>query len=140
MTDQKIEILFASIEKMNKRLGSIEAMMKATTKKISDIEDSFQSDSDDSAWEGFGPKPEKTPINPNAEQYTLELHHGPYTIYRHDGESDKEWQRRKDHLMDQRITFLNGSGVNGTPEQVAYLQRIEERLGRKVFQYPLATT
>jgi hypothetical protein len=140
MTDQKIEILFASIEKMNKRLGSIEAMMKATTKKISDIEDSFQSDSDDSAWEGFGPKPEKTPINPNAEQYTLELHHGPYTIYRHDGESDKEWQRRKDHLMDQRITFLNGSGVNGTPEQVAYLQRIEERLGRKVFEYPLATT
>jgi hypothetical protein len=140
MTDQKIEILFASIEKMNKRLGSIEAMMKATTKKISDIEDSFQSDSDDSAWEGFGPKPEKTPINPNAEQHTLELHHGPYTIYRHDGESDKEWQRRKDHLMDQRITFLNGSGVNGTPEQVAYLQRIEERLGRKVFQYPLATT
>jgi hypothetical protein len=140
MTDQKIEILFASIEKMNKRLGSIEAMMKATTKKISDIEDSFQSDSDDSAWEGFGPKPEKTTINPNAEQYTLELHHGPYTIYRHDGESDKEWQRRKDHLMDQRITFLNGSGVNGTPEQVAYLQRIEERLGRKVFQYPLATT
>jgi hypothetical protein len=140
MTDQKIEILFASIEKMNKRLGSIEAMMKSTTKKISDIEDSFQSDSDDSAWEGFGPKPEKTPVNPNAEQYTLELHHGPYTIYRHDGESDKEWQRRKDHLMDQRITFLNGSGVNGTPEQVAYLQRIEERLGRKVFQYPLATT
>ena len=140
MTDQKIEILFASIEKMNKRLGSIEAMMKATTKKISDIEDSFQSDSDDNAWEGFGPKPEKTPINPNAEQYTLELHHGPYTIYRHDGESDKEWQRRKDHLMDQRITFLNGSGVNGTPEQVSYLQRIEERLGRKVFQYPLATT
>ena len=140
MTDQKIEILFASIEKMNKRLGSIEAMMKATTKKISDIEDSFQSDSDDSAWEGFGPKPEKTPVNPNAEQYTLELHHGPYTIYPHDGESDKEWQRRKDHLMDQRITFLNGSGQNGTPEQVAYLQRIEERLGRKVFQYPLATT
>lgn len=140
MTDQKIEILFASIEKMNKRLGSIEAMMKSTTKKISDIEDSFQSESDDSAWEGFGPKPEKTPINPNAEQHTLELHHGPYTIYRHDGESDKEWQRRKDHLMDQRITFLNGSGQNGTPEQVAYLQRIEERLGRKVFQYPLATT
>jgi hypothetical protein len=140
MTDQKIEILFASIEKMNKRLGSIEAMMKATTKKISDIEDSLQSESDDNAWEGFGPKPEKTPVNPNAEQYTLELHHGPYTIYRHDGESDKEWTRRKDHLMDQRITFLNGSGQNGTPEQVAYLQRIEERLGRKVFQYPLATT
>jgi len=140
MTDDKIGILFTTVEKINQRLGSIEAMMKSTTKKISDIEESLESDSDDSAWEGFGPKPEKTPINPNAEQYTLELHHGPYTIYRHDGESDKEWQRRKDHLMDQRITFLNGSGVNGTPEQVAYLQRIEERLGRKVFQYPLATT
>ena len=140
MTDDKIGILFTTVEKINQRLGSIEAMMKSTTKKISDIEESLESDSDDNAWEGFGPKPEKTPINPNAEQYTLELHHGPYTIYRHDGESDKEWQRRKDHLMDQRITFLNGSGQNGTPEQVAYLQRIEERLGRKVFQYPLATT
>jgi hypothetical protein len=140
MTDDKIGILFTTVEKINQRLGSIEAMMKATTKKISDIEESLESDSDDSAWEGFGPKPEKTPINPNAEQYTLELHHGPYTIYRHDGDSDKEWQRRKDHLMDQRVTFLNGSGQNGTPEQVAYLKRIEERLGRKVFQYPLATT
>jgi len=140
MTDDKIGILFTTVEKINQRLGSIEAMMKSTTKKISDIEESLESDSDDNAWEGFGPKPEKTPINPNAEQYTLELHHGPYTIYRHDGESDKEWQRRKDHLMDQRITFLNGSGQNGTPDQVAYLQRIEERLGRKVFQYPLATT
>ena len=140
MTDDKIGILFTTVEKINQRLGSIEAMMKSTTKKISDIEESLESDSDDNAWEGFGPKPEKTPINPNAEQYTLELHHGPYTIYRHDGESDKEWTKRKDHLMDQRITFLNGSGQNGTPEQVAYLQRIEERLGRKVFEYPLATT
>ena len=42
--------------------------------------------------------------------------------------------------MDQRVTFLNGSGVDGTPEQVAHLQRIEERLGRKIFKYPLATT
>ena len=140
MTDQKIDILFASIEKMNKRLGSIEAMMKATTKKISDIEDSFQSDTDIDTWEGFGPKPERQPLNPNAETYTLELHHGPYTIRRDDGESDKEWQRRKDHLMDQRVTFLNGSGQNGTPEQVAYLQRIEARLGRKISQHSLATT
>ena len=56
MTDQKIEILFASIEKMNTRLGSIEAMMKSTTKKISEIEDSFQSDSDDSAWGRLWPE------------------------------------------------------------------------------------
>jgi len=140
MTDQKIDILFASIEKMNQRLGSIEATIKANNQKISDIEDFLESGSDDSNCEGFGPKPDRQPFNPNAETYTLELHHGPYTIRRDDGESDKEWQRRKDHLMDQRVTFLNGSGQNGTPEQVAHLQRIETRLGRKIFQYPLATT
>jgi hypothetical protein len=100
---------------------------------------SYQEDDDDS-YEGFGPKPERQPFNPNAETYTLELRNGPYTIRRDDGESDKEWQRRKDHLMDQRVTFLNGSGQNGTPEQVAYLQRIETRLGRKIFENPLATT
>jgi hypothetical protein len=135
VTAEKFDKLAKFLEKMSKRLNEIEA---SNNKIMEQLESG--GDSDDSAWEGFGPKPEKTPVNPNAEQYTLELHHGPYTIYRHDGESDKEWQRRKDHLMDQRITFLNGSGVNGTPEQVAYLQRIEERLGRKVFQYPLATT
>jgi len=128
MTDQKIEILFASIEKMNKRLGSIEAMMKATTKKISDIENSFQSDSDDGVWEGFGPKPEKQPFNPNAETYTLELSHGPYTLRRDDDEDDKEWARRKKHLMNQRVGFLNGSGVSGTPEQEANLKEIYDRL------------
>jgi len=149
METEKSSVLKDQLEKaatMFKRISEsvdrIEKTLKEHERKIDEAlkRSSYQDDDDDSAWEGFGPKPEKTPINPNAEQYTLELHHGPYTIYRHDGESDKEWQRRKDHLMDQRITFLNGSGVNGTPEQVAYLQRIEERLGRKVFQYPLATT
>jgi len=149
METEKSSVLKDQLEKaatMFKRISEsvdrIEKTLKEHERKIDEAlkRSSYQDDGDDSAWEGFGPKPEKTPINPNAEQYTLELHHGPYTIYRHDGESDKEWQRRKDHLMDQRITFLNGSGQNGTPEQVAYLQRIEERLGRKVFQYPLATT
>ena len=149
METEKSSVLKDQLEKaatMFKRISEsvdrIEKTLKEHERKIDEAmkRSSYQDDDDDSAWEGFGPKPEKTPINPNAEQYTLELHHGPYTIYRHDGESDKEWQRRKDHLMDQRITFLNGSGQNGTPEQVAYLQRIEERLGRKVFQYPLATT
>jgi hypothetical protein len=149
METEKSSVLKDQLEKaatMFKRISEsvdrIEKTLKDHERKIDEAlkRSSYQDDDDDSAWEGFGPKPEKTPINPNAEQYTLELHHGPYTIYRHDGESDKEWQRRKDHLMDQRITFLNGSGQNGTPEQVAYLQRIEERLGRKVFQYPLATT
>jgi hypothetical protein len=149
METEKSSVLKDQLEKaatMFKRISEsvdrIEKTLKDHERKIDEAlkRSSYQDDDDDSAWEGFGPKPEKTPVNPNAEQYTLELHHGPYTIYRHDGESDKEWQRRKDHLMDQRITFLNGSGQNGTPEQVAYLQRIEERLGRKVFQYPLATT
>jgi hypothetical protein len=149
METEKSSVLKDQLEKaatMFKRISEsvdrIEKTLKEHERKIDEAlkRSSYQDDDDDSAWEGFGPKPEKTPVNPNAEQYTLELHHGPYTIYRHDGESDKEWQRRKDHLMDQRITFLNGSGQNGTPEQVAYLQRIEERLGRKVFQYPLATT
>jgi hypothetical protein len=149
METEKSSVLKDQLEKaatMFKRISEsvdrIEKTLKEHERKIDEAlkRSSYQDDDDDNAWEGFGPKPEKTPINPNAEQYTLELHHGPYTIYRHDGESDKEWQRRKDHLMDQRITFLNGSGVNGTPEQVAYLQRIEERLGRKVFEYPLATT
>ena len=149
METEKSSVLKDQLEKaatMFKRISEsvdrIEKTLKEHERKIDEAlkRSSYQDDDDDSAWEGFGPKPEKTPINPNAEQYTLELHHGPYTIYRHDGESDKEWQRRKDHLMDQRITFLNGSGQNGTPDQVAYLQRIEERLGRKVFQYPLATT
>ena len=140
MTDQKIDILFATVQKINQRLRSIEAMIKANNQKISDIEDFLESGSDDSDCEGLGPKPERQPFNPNAETYTLELRNGPYTIRRDDGESDKEWQRRKDHLMDQRVTFLNGSGQNGTPEQVAHLQRIETRLGRKIFKYPLATT
>jgi hypothetical protein len=142
MTDNLIR-LAAMVKRVSDSVDRIEKTLKQHDQKIEQaLEQSSQNEgwSDDSAWEGFGPKPEKTPINPNAEQYTLELHHGPYTIYRHDGESDKEWTRRKDHLMDQRVTFLNGSGQNGTPEQVAYLKRIEERLGRKVFQYPLATT
>jgi hypothetical protein len=138
----QLEKAATMFKRISESVDRIEKTLKEHERKIDEAmkRSSYQDDDDDSAWEGFGPKPEKTPINPNAEQYTLELHHGPYTIYRHDGESDNEWQRRKDHLMDQRITFLNGRGQNGTPEQVAYLQRIEERLGRKVFEYPLATT
>jgi hypothetical protein len=128
MTDQKIDILFSTVEKINKRLGSIEAMMKATTKKINDIEESLESSGDDSEWEGFGPKPEQQPFNPNAETYTLELGHGPYTIRRGDDEDDKTWAGRKKHLMNQRVGFLNSSGVVGTPEQEAYLKETYDRL------------
>jgi hypothetical protein len=135
VTVEKFDKLAKFLEKMSKRLNEIEA----SNKKIMEELESGR-DTDIDTWEGFGPKPERQPFNPNAETYTLELRNGPYTIRRDDGESDKEWQRRKEHLMDQRVTFLNGSGVNGTPEQVAYLQRIETRLGRKIFENPLATT
>jgi hypothetical protein len=139
--EQNFATLAGFVERATKSLGRIEKTLKEHERKIDEAlqRSSYQEDDDDS-FEGFGPKPERQPFNPNAETYTLELRNGPYTIRRDDGESDKEWQRRKDHLMDQRVTFLNGSGVNGTPEQVAYLQRIEERLGRKIFNLPLATT
>jgi len=139
--EQNFATLAGFVERATKSLGRIEKTLKEHERKIDEaLQRSSHQDDDDSDCEGFGPKPERQPFNPNAETYTLVLHHGPYTIRRDDGESDKEWQRRKDHLMDQRVTFLNGSGVDGTPEQVAYLQRIEERLGRKIFKYPLATT
>ena len=128
MTDQKIDILFATVEKINNRLGSIEAMIKATTKKINDIEESLESSGDDSEWEGFGPKPEQQAFNPNAETYTVELGHGPYTIRRADGEGDKTWASRKKHLLNQRVGFLNSSGASGTPEQEAYLKETYDRL------------
>jgi hypothetical protein len=130
---EKFEKLSKFLEKISNRLTEIEAENKR-------IKEQLENGIEEDDWEGFGPKPERQPFNPNAETYTLELRNGPYTIRRDDGESDKEWQRRKEHLMDQRVTFLNGSGQNGTPEQVAYLQRIETRLGRKIFENPLATT
>ena len=149
METEKSSVLKDQLEKtatMFKRISEsvdrIEKTLKEHERKIDEAlkRSSYQDVDDDDTWEGFGPKPECQPFNPNAETYTLELRNGPYTIRRDDGESDKEWQRRKEHLMDQRVTFLNGSGVNGTPEQVAYLQRIEARLGRKIFENPLATT
>lgn len=128
MTDQKIDILFATVEKISKRLGSIEAMMKSTTKKINEIENSLERNSGDDAWEGFGPKPEQQSFNPNAETYTLEVSYGPQTIRRDDGEDDNTWAGRKKCLMNRRVLFLNSSGVVGTPEQEAYLKEIYDRL------------
>jgi hypothetical protein len=139
--EQNFATLAGFVERATKSLGRIEKTLKEHERKIDEaLQRSSYQENDDDSFEGFGPKPERQPFNPNAETYTLELRNGPYTIRRDDGESEKEWQRRKDHLMDQRVTFLNGSGVNGTPEQVAYLQRIEARLGRKIFENPLATT
>jgi len=139
--EQNFATLAGFVERATKSLGRIEKTLKEHERKIDEaLQRSSYQEYDDSDYEGFGPKPERQPFNPNAEKYTLELRSGPYTIYRDEGEPDSDWQRRKDHLMDQRVTFLNGSGVSGTPEQVAYLHRIEERLGRKIFENPLATT
>jgi hypothetical protein len=138
--EQNFATLAGFVERATKSLGRIEKTLKEHERKIDEALQRSSYQEDDDSCEGFGPKPEQQPFNPNAETYTLELRNGPYTIRRDDGESDKEWQRRKEHLMDQRVTFLNGSGQNGTPEQVAYLQRIETRLGRKIFENPLATT
>jgi len=139
--EQNLSTLAGFVERATKSLDRIDKTLKEHDRKIDEaLQRSSYQDEDDSECEGFGPKPERQPFNPNAEKYTLELRSGPYTIHRDDGEPDSEWQRRKDHLMDQRVMFLNGSGQNGTPEQVAYLKRIEARLNRKIFQYPLAAT
>jgi hypothetical protein len=121
VTMERFDKLSNFLEKIAKRLTEIEMSYKKISKQL-------ERNSDDGVWEGFGPKPEKQPFNPNAETYTLELSHGPYTLRRDDDEDDKEWARRKKHLMNQRVGFLNGSGVSGTPEQEASLKEIYDRL------------
>ena len=121
VTMERFDKLSNFLEKISKRLTEIETSYKNISKQL-------ERNSDDGPWEGFGPKPEKQPFNPNAETYTLELSHGPYTMRRDDGEDDKTWAGRKKHLMNQRVGFLNGSGVSGTPEQEASLKEIYDRL------------
>lgn len=137
METEKSSVLKDQLEKaatMFKRISEsvdrIEKTLKEHERKIDEAlkRSSCQDDDDDSAWEGFGPKPEKQPFNPNAETYTLELSRGPYTLRRDDDEDDKTWAGRKKHLMNQRVGFLNGSGVSGTPEQEANLKEIYDRL------------
>ena len=121
VTVERFDKLSNFLEKISKRLTEIETSYKNISKQL-------ERNSDDGPWEGFGPKPEKQPFNPNAETYTLELSHGPYTMRRDDNEDDKTWAGRKKHLMNQRVGFLNGSGVSGTPEQEASLKEIYDRL------------
>ena len=121
VTMERFDKLSNFLEKISKRLTEIETSYKNISKQL-------ERNSDDGPWEGFGPKPEKQPFNPNAETYTLELSHGPYTMRRDDNEDDKTWAGRKKHLMNQRVGFLNGSGVSGTPEQEASLKEIYDRL------------
>jgi len=130
LTDNLLR-LAAMVKRVSESVDRIEKTLKHHDRKIQQaLEQSSQSErnSADDAWEGFGPKPEQQPFNPNAETYTLELSHGPQTLRRDDDEDDKEWARRKKHLMNQRVGFLNGSGVSGTPEQEANLKEIYDRL------------
>lgn len=126
LTDNLLR-LAAMVKQVSESVDRIEKTLKQHDRKIQQaLEQSSQSErnSDDGAWEGFGPKPEQQPFNPNAETYTLEVSYGPQTIRRDDDEDDKTWAGRKKRLMNQRVGFLNSSGVVGTPEQEAYLKEI----------------
>ena len=121
VTTERFDKLSNFLEKISKRLTEIETSHKKISKQL-------ERNSDDGPWEGFGPKPEQQPFNPNAETYTLEVSYGPQTIRRDDGEDDNTWAGRKKCLMNRRVLFLNSSGVVGTPEQEAYLKEIYDRL------------
>jgi hypothetical protein len=130
LTDNLLR-LAAMVKRVSESVDRIEKTLKQHDHKIQRaLEQSSQSErnSDDGPWEGFGPKPEQQPSNPNAETYTLEVSYGPQTIRRDDGEDDNTWAGRKKCLMNRRVLFLNSSGVVGTPEQEAYLKEIYDRL------------
>ena len=69
-------------------------------------------------------QPQTEEPDANIESYSVELKNGPLTIYRDENEPDNEWQRRKDHELNQRVMFLNISGKSGTPEQEDYIKRM----------------
>lgn len=130
LTDNLLR-LAAMVKRVSESVDRIEKTLKQHDHKIQQaLEQSSQSErnSDDGVWEGFGPKPEQQPFNPNAETYTLEVSYGPQTIRRDDDDDDETWAGRKKCLMNRRVLFLNSSGVVGTPEQEAYLKEIYDRL------------
>ena len=124
------------LELMSKRIDAIDQRVNEMSKRIDELSKYPHDDGDDLMIGMLQQNSDKT-INPNAENYTVELASGPYTIYRNDDESDQSWERRKDHMMDQRITFLNGSGQNGTPEQVAHLKKLGLIESENISENPL---
>ncbi len=131
VTVERLEKLTLFLGKLTKRLEAIEAENRKINQRLEQMADRRGGGSDDdSDWQGLGPKPVQTPINPNAETYTVELSHGPFTIYRDDGDSEEEWEGRKRSLSDERAEYLNSIGAKGHPEQVEKLERMRENLRR----------
>lgn len=128
---ERFEKLTILLGKLAKRLDAIEAENKKINQRLEEMADRRKGGSDDdSDWEGFGPKPVQKPINPNAETYTVELSHGPFTIYRNDDDDDEEWEGRKRSVRNDRAEYLNSIGAKGFPEQVEKLERMRENLRR----------
>jgi len=100
VTKEKLETVTVVLQKVLKRIEDGEAVNRERDSKIAFLLESSKSKS---SSEDFIPQQPKKPINPNAETYTLTLGHGPYTIYRNDGESDRDWAGRKKYLMNQRV-------------------------------------
>lgn len=134
VTVEKYAKLSVFLEKLSKRLDSIEKSLKGIDGRIEKIEDCLESgdseSSDDSHSEstnhGFGPAPAQDLRHPSGDSYTVVLSHGPYTVYRRAGQDEADWKRTQKHLLYQRIKFLNCTGVTGTPEQEEYLREMRD--------------
>lgn len=138
VTIEKYAKLSVFLEKLSKRLDSIEKSLKGLDSRIEKIEDYLESGDSESSEgshsestnHGFGPAPAEDPRHPSGDSYTVEINNRQRTVYRRQGQDETDWERTKKHLMWQRVAFLNGSGVSGTPEQLAYLKEMYDRCGQ----------
>jgi len=71
---EDLSTLAGLVERATKGLARIEKTLKEHERKIDEAlqRSSYQEDDDDSC-EGFGPKPECQPFNPNAETYIINI-------------------------------------------------------------------
>ena len=117
------QMVLGELRVLQRRVMSMDGDLRRAEKDIEWLKRKLKSKKSEDDGQ---PEPESSenPINPNIESYSVELKNGPLTIYRDDGEPDNEWQRRKDHVLNQRVMFLNISGKSGTPEQEDYIKRM----------------